>query len=188
MHSRVATHRRPGPGGQGRRFGHHQLRHRWRTSRRISPRVIGWSAPASGPKRSAFPPIECGRRRFLQRFRVRCMPRSSVRTRRSHIPRKSAGFTHERARLPWTMNHMLPRELPPRTGFHLPRVARSSIRRTACFRLPRSPVCATTARRMCSPFSARSSGSRASFQHSPAPRSKPVPLGRRCVEADGCSA
>ena len=93
MHSRVATHRRPGPGGQGRRFGHHQLRHRWRTRAGFSPRVIGWSAPASGPKRSAFPPIECGRRRFLQRFRVRCMPRSSVRTRRSHIPRKSAGFT-----------------------------------------------------------------------------------------------
>jgi len=50
------------------------------------------------------------------------------------------------------------------------------------------PVCATTARRMCSPYSARSYGSRASFQHSPALRSKPAPPGRRCVEADGCSA
>ena len=52
-------------------------------------------------------------------------------------------------------------ESRPPTGFHLPPVVRSLIRHTASFRRLRSPACDTTARRMFSPYCARSCGSQA---------------------------
>src|SRR5215470_4772056 len=132
-----------------------------------------------------FQPIVAGHAHCSRCFPAPSTRRSSERTPRLRSPRKSVGFTCERVPSPSTPNHTLRPGSPPRTGFHLPPAAQSSIRPTACFRRRRCTDCATTAQRTSWRYYARLCGSPASFPRSPAPPSTHGPRRRRCGAAAG---
>src|SRR5262245_51703247 len=156
--------------------------------RPISMPATGWLDPASGPSKGTFQPIVGGHARFSRRFRALSTRRSSGRMPRSRSRRKSTGFICEPVPSPSIPSRTLRPGSPPRTAFHLPPAARSSIRLTACFRRRRCTDCATTAQRTYSRYCDRLCGNPASFLRSPAPRSMPALPRRRCGAADGCWA
>src|SRR5262249_39433781 len=153
--------------------------------RRIVVPATGSSDQACGPSKGTFQPIVGGHAHCSRCFPAPSTRRSSERTPRLRSPRKSVGFTCERVPSPSTPNHTLRPGSPPRTGFHLPPAAQSSIRPTACFRRRRCTDCATTAQRTSWRYYARLCGSPARFLRSHAPPSTHGPRRRRCGAAAG---